>query len=78
MAASVMKLFKTDYSISVTGFAGPEYGAGKPGLVFCCIKGPSEYQRVFEKQFVGNRTEIKFRTTQFVLNKLRNAIKETG
>jgi hypothetical protein len=33
---------------------------------------------VFEKKFLGNRTEIKFRTTQFVLNELRNAIKDRG
>jgi nicotinamide-nucleotide amidase len=74
MAARVRSMFKTDYSLSVTGFAGPEYEGDKLGLVFCCIIGPSGYQRVFEKRFLGNRTEIKFRTTQFALNELRNAI----
>lgn len=74
MASKVMSMFKTDYSLAVTGFAGPEYKGDDPGLVFCCICGPSGYMRVFEKKFLGNRTEIKFRTMQFVLNELRNAI----
>jgi len=74
MASKVMSIFKTDYSLAVTGFAGPEYEGDDPGLVFCCICGPSGYQRLFEKKFLGNRTEIKFRTMQFVLNELRNAI----
>ena len=78
MAAKVMSLFKTDYSLAVTGFAGPEYEGDNLGLVFCCIRGPSEYHSVFEKRFLGNRTEIKFRTTQFVLNELRNAIRKEG
>jgi len=74
MAEKVMSLFKTDYSLAVTGFAGPEYKGDCPGTVFCCICGPSGYCQVFEKKFSGKRTEIKFRTMQFVLNKLRNAI----
>ena len=78
MAESVMSLFGTDYSLSVTGYAGPEYKGDSLGLVFCCVRGPSGYQRVFEKRFLGNRTEIKFRTTQFVLNELRNAIIKKG
>jgi len=75
MAENVMALFKTDYSLAVTGYAGPDYEGDNLGQVFCCIKGPQGYSRVFEKKFLGNRTEIKFRTTQFVLNELRNAIK---
>jgi PncC family amidohydrolase len=75
MADNVRSLFDTDYSLSVTGYAGPEYEGDNLGQVFCCIKGPSGYSKIFEKKFLGNRTEIKFRTTQFVLNELRNAIK---
>jgi PncC family amidohydrolase len=75
MAKNVRSLFGTDYSLSVTGYAGPEYKGDNLGQVFCCIKGPSGYSRIFEKKFLGNRTEIKFRTTQFVLNELRNAIR---
>jgi nicotinamide-nucleotide amidase len=78
MAVKVMSIFKTDYSLAVTGFAGPEYEGDNLGLVYCCICGPSGYRRVFEKRFLGNRTEIKFRTMQFVLNELRNAIIQSG
>jgi len=76
MAQNAMSMFGTDYSLSVTGYAGPEYEGDRLGLVYCCIKGPSGYTKVFKKKFLGNRTEIKFRTTQFVLNELRNAIKK--
>ncbi|MCD4670185.1 MAG: nicotinamide-nucleotide amidohydrolase family protein [Actinomycetia bacterium] len=78
MAAKAMSIFETDYSLAVTGFAGPEYEGDNLGLVYCCICGPSGYRRVFEKRFPGSRTEIKFRTMQFVLNELRNAIIQSG
>ncbi|TET51957.1 MAG: nicotinamide-nucleotide amidohydrolase family protein, partial [Actinomycetota bacterium] len=74
MALKARSIFDSDYSIAVTGFAGPEYDQGKLGLVYCCILGPSDYSKIFEKRFLGTRAEIKFRTVQFVLNELRNAI----
>ncbi len=74
MAKSAKEIFKSDYAVSVTGFAGPEAEYRKLGLVYCCILGPDGYKKVFEKRFPGTRQEIKFRTTQFVLNELRMAI----
>jgi nicotinamide mononucleotide (NMN) deamidase PncC len=74
MALEARSIFGSDYSIAVTGFAGPEYDQGKLGLVYCCILGPCDYSKIFEKRFLGTRAEIKFRTVQFVLNELRNAI----
>ena len=74
MALNAKSMFKSDYSIAVTGFAGPEHEKGELGLVYCCITGPGDYIKVFEKKFLGTRAEIKFRTVQFVLNELRNAI----
>lgn len=74
MARKVRNLFDSDYALSVTGYAGPEADSGKLGLVYCCILGPSGYERVFEKRFPGTRYEIKFRTAQFILNELRAAI----
>ena len=74
MALEARSMFDSDYSIAVTGFAGPEYDRGKLGLVYCCILGPGDYSKIFEKRFLGTRAEIKFRTVQFVLNELRNAI----
>jgi len=58
----------------VTGFAGPEAEDRKLGLVYCCVLGPDDYEKVFKKRFVGSRQEIKFRTTQFALNEIRTAI----
>lgn len=74
MALKARSIFASDYSIAVTGFAGPEYYRGKLGLVYCCILGPDDYIKNFKKRFLGTRAEIKFRTVQFVLNELRNAI----
>jgi len=74
MARNVKGIFKSDYALSVTGFAGPEAENKKIGLVYCCILGPGGYEKVFEKKFIGSRREIKFRTAQFVLNKLRTAM----
>ncbi len=76
MARNIKEIFKSDYALSVTGFAGPEAENKKIGLVYCCILGPDNYEKVFEKKFVGSRREIKFRTTQFVLNELRAAMNE--
>ena len=79
MACSIKKLFNSDFAISVTGFAGPKVigKRGEVGQVYCCILGPNNNTQVFKKKFVGNRKEIKFRTAQFVLNKLRITIEKT-
>ncbi len=74
MAKKAREIFESDYAISVTGFAGPEAERRKLGLVYCCVLGPDNYEKVFKKRFMGSRQEIKFRTTQFVLNELRTAI----
>jgi nicotinamide-nucleotide amidase len=74
MARRAKEIFKSDYAVSVTGFAGPEAEDRKLGLVYCCVLGPDGYQKIFKKRFLGSRQEIKFRTAQFVLNELRSAI----
>ncbi len=76
MAINVKEIFNSDFAVGVTGFAGPGTAedSKKVGLVFCGIVGPDGYRQVFEKNFIGSRSEIKFRTAQFVLNKLRIAI----
>jgi len=76
MALSSQKIFKSDYSISVTGFAGPTVNEeGKDvGIVHACIAGPQGKVNVFKNRFIGTRTEIKFRISQFVLNMLRKEI----
>ena len=79
MALSSKKIFNSDYAISVTGFAGPAVNEeGKDiGLVFSCIAKPDGSTKIFESRFIGTRSEIKFRTSQFILNMLRIEIENS-
>lgn len=79
MACNVKKLFNSDFAVSATGFAGPGVTEKnkEAGLVYCCIAGPCGYRQVFKKKFAGSRIDIKYRTAQFILNKLRIYIEET-
>ena len=76
MALSSKRIFNSDYSVSVTGFAGPTANEkGKDvGIVYSCIAKPDGKTNIFENRFIGTRTEIKFRISQFVLNMLRKEI----
>ena len=76
MAKRARKLFNSDFAISATGIAGPTSPEeGKTiGLVYVAITGPDGYEEVYDKQFIGTRADIKFRTAQFILNRLRLAI----
>ncbi|OQA22839.1 MAG: putative competence-damage inducible protein [Actinobacteria bacterium ADurb.Bin346] len=76
MAKRARKLFNSDFAISATGIAGPTSPEkGKTiGLVYVTITGPDGYEEVYDKQFIGTRADIKFRTAQFILNRLRLAI----
>jgi len=76
MAENAKDIFNSDYSISVTGYAGPEARDKKVGLVYCCIAGPEKYKKTYKRIFSGNRCEIKFRVAQFILNELRVTINE--
>ena len=78
MALDAKNIFNSDFAIGVTGIAGPASPEKNKhvGLVYCAIVGPNNYKELFEKNFIGSRTEIKFRTAQFILNILRIAIKK--
>jgi nicotinamide-nucleotide amidase len=75
MASAVRKKFKTDYSIAVSGIAGPSGGTPeKPvGTVWIAIATP---QRVFSKrfQFANNRLRNIQLTANAALNMLRKEI----
>ena len=72
MAKGIRTKSQVDLGVSVTGIAGPGGGSVKKpvGLVYMAIDGPlgSHVQR---KQFWGNRMEIKFRSSQAVLELIR-------
>ena len=72
MAKGVREKSGVDLGVSVTGIAGPGGGSAKKpvGLVYMAIDGPrgSQSQRC---RFWGNRTEIKLRSSQSVLDMIR-------
>ena len=79
MAKKAKELFNSDLSISATGIAGPTSPEKEKdiGLVYCCIVGRGSYQQIYEKKYLGTRSDIKFRTAQFILNQLRFAIERS-
>ena len=72
MAKGIREKSRVDLGVSVTGIAGPGGGSAKKpvGMVYLAIDGPhgSQSQRC---QFWGNRTEIKFRSSQAALDMIR-------
>ena len=75
MAIGARKLFGTDFSVGVTGIAGP--GGETPqkpvGLVFIAISSPKETTSR-EFRFRGRRVDIKERSAQAALTMLREVL----
>ena len=78
MAKGIRAKSHVDLGVSVTGIAGPGGGSEKKpvGLVYMAIDGPrgSQSQRC---QFWGDRTEIKFRSSQAALDMIRRYLLQT-
>jgi PncC family amidohydrolase len=76
MATGVKKLFKTDYSIAVSGIAGPDGGTKeKPvGLVWIGIS-TSDSTRAFRHVFRGNRSTVRSLAVKNALQLLIKQIK---
>ncbi len=72
MAKGIRVKSRVDLGVSVTGIAGPGGGSAKKpvGLVYVAIEGPRGSQSQ-QCQFGGDRTEIKFRSSQAALNMIR-------
>jgi nicotinamide-nucleotide amidase len=72
MAKGIREKSRVDLGVSVTGIAGPGGGSAKKpvGLVYMAIDGPRGSQSQ-QWQFWGNRTEIKFRSSQAALDMIR-------
>jgi nicotinamide-nucleotide amidase len=72
MASGIRAKSHVDLGVSVTGIAGPGGGSAKKpvGLVYMAIDGPQGRQSQ-RCQFWGDRTEIKFRSSQAALNMIR-------
>lgn len=72
MAQGVMRAFRADIGMAVTGIAGPDGGAPeKPvGLTFVSLAAP-DVERVERHVWNGNRQENKERSSEAVLDLLR-------
>ncbi|KPD22761.1 CinA family protein [Idiomarina abyssalis] len=75
MASGALSLCGADWSIAVSGVAGPGGGtADKPvGLVWMAITNHKSCW-TWHEHFSGNRAEIRLKTMDSVLNKLINII----
>lgn len=78
MARGVSILFSTDYSVSISGIAGPTGGTKeKPvGTVWICVYDRNSNKYLTEKHlFKGNRETIRFRSSLYTFNLLRRMLK---
>ena len=70
MALSVKKLLKTDWSISTTGVAGPDYLEGKrPGTSWIAVAGPDGVAVDFV-DWPGSREMVRTRVCKSAFNLL--------
>ena len=76
MAENAIAKFDTDFSIAITGIAGPTGGTdAKPvGLVYIAIANQNEV-KVFENHFSGTRELIRKKAALTALNNLRLMLK---
>lgn len=75
MAQGVRKKLNSDWSVSITGIAGPSGGtADKPvGTVWFAICGPN-VEETSKKKFEGNRVEIQTQSALYALEFLNQTI----
>lgn len=75
MAMGIRNKFKADIGVGITGIAGPGGATSiKPvGLVYAAIDGING-QRCAKYNFYGERTDIKYRTSQAVLDIIRKYV----
>lgn len=79
MALGARALGEADWSVSITGVAGPTGGTPeKPvGLVYIGLAGPG-FLHVAEHRFAGDREAVRFRSTQAALTLLRRSLLDTA
>jgi nicotinamide-nucleotide amidase len=75
MASGARRTFGADIGVGITGVAGP--GGGTPekpvGLVWIAVDFGDE-ARAYGGRFVGDRGEIRFRSTQSALDMIRRRL----
>lgn len=72
MAQGALANSRADIAVSVTGIAGPDGGTvEKPvGLVYMAIATREGFVEVYEHNFLGEREQIKYTTSQYALYRL--------
>jgi nicotinamide-nucleotide amidase len=71
LAEQVLEQAGADYSLAITGVAGPDSSEGKPmGLVYVGIASKGAETRVEKLQLTGNRDTIKWRAAKNALYQL--------
>ncbi len=75
MVEGLSSLYLTDFSLSITGIAGPDGGSTeKPvGLVYMAIKNKFE-TITYKKLFIGTRDSIRFKAAEFLLYELMQKV----
>lgn len=75
MAQGVLKRFKADISISITGIAGPTGGTKKKpvGLVYFCVA-TRQHVAVENRVFKGSRNQIRKEACKKVLRLLKHLL----
>ena len=75
MAQGVRRALDTDYSVAVTGIAGPGGGTKKKpvGTVYIAVAGPTG-ANAWVYHFSGNRDAIKAQTAETALTSLLNLL----
>ncbi len=76
MLDGIQKMAKSDYSIAVSGIAGPMGGTKlKPvGTVYIGVLTPI-YKEVFHCHFKGSREEVQEQSVMFAIDKLNEVLK---
>ncbi|WP_237198505.1 CinA family protein [Rothia nasimurium] len=79
MAQGTARVCEADFGVATTGAAGPEPCDGKPvGRVYLAVAHPvSGGVRVLEKNYDGNRAEIRAQAAYDALNLLADFLAET-
>ena len=76
MAQGVRQQLHSDWSVAITGIAGPSGGSpDKPvGTIWFAVCGPN-FEATEKKMFRGTRVEIQTQATEHAIHKLLQAVK---
>lgn len=76
MAEGSLKIYDSDFAVSITGIAGPDGGTElKPVGTVCFGIASKNSTETFTKFFPGNRQEVREKSVNFILNELLKKIR---